>query len=297
MPDVDRIIGDDPDNTQQSGLSTGAIAAIIIAAILWVCACLYLGYKYKKKGSEVKVESWIELLDDEVPQSSVHDATSQVSAEAKRPSPDDDSSVSSLNDEISQAQAKETYRVTVDDLKTAIEAGDWATVGTLAAQLADPPQWTADAVQSNELNNQQSSRSLSSEGMESIDSSSNITEMLHKMVERLDWEGIVLAAAQFEGRDSTEEVLSEEAKISVNEANGPSPSASDSQQHLSSPPLSNGENSESPKNRVTISDLNTGKWASMKSNVHIGRCTDWIVSIRCVYEQLLKQVTGLRLAL
>lgn len=42
----------------------------------------------------------------------------------------------------------------------------------------------------------------SSDGIESIDSS-NINDTLQRMVERGDWEGIVLTAAQFDGRDST----------------------------------------------------------------------------------------------
>ncbi|KAL7539834.1 hypothetical protein ACHAXR_009661 [Thalassiosira sp. AJA248-18] len=98
-------------------------------------------------------------------------------------------------------------KVTRDDLNAAIEAGDWAVVGATAALLADPSTSQSDYSIS-ESDAQSTGRSLDNSSYLSTSShsdSNNRTRELDRMVETGDWEGVVLAAAQFEGGNAAEE--------------------------------------------------------------------------------------------
>jgi len=79
-------------------------------------------------------------------------------------------------------------KVTRSDLDAAIEAGDWAAVGATAALLA----------QSSDVTDTASERQDSTDSRASVGSSARITE-LDRLVEAGDWEGVVLAAAKYEG--------------------------------------------------------------------------------------------------
>ena len=87
-------------------------------------------------------------------------------------------------------------RVTREDLNAAIEAGDWAVVGATAAQLAD-----TDHSSESEHRGPPSTQTSESFQTESSESNHRAAE-LDRMVEHGDWEGVVLAAAQFEGSSS-----------------------------------------------------------------------------------------------
>jgi len=87
--------------------------------------------------------------------------------------------------------------VTRDDLNAAIEAGDWAVVGATAALLADSDSSSSEKMEREE----RSYHSLESSFSESNASDRRAKE-LERMVEIGDWEGVVLAAAQFDGTTS-----------------------------------------------------------------------------------------------
>ena len=96
-------------------------------------------------------------------------------------------------------------KVTRDDLNAAIEAGDWAVVGATAALLADS---TNSENSLSESEQQSSMRSVDSSFLDSVSSagdSQNRSRELDRLVETGDWEGVVLAAAQFEGSDNATE--------------------------------------------------------------------------------------------
>jgi hypothetical protein len=93
-------------------------------------------------------------------------------------------------------------KVTRDDLNAAIEAGDWAVVGATAALLADTDRNSVEhMVMSEPEHGEQSHHSRESSFSESSDSNRR-TKELDRMVEYGDWEGVVLAAAQFDGTSS-----------------------------------------------------------------------------------------------
>ncbi|KAL7554262.1 hypothetical protein ACHAWF_017698 [Thalassiosira exigua] len=91
-------------------------------------------------------------------------------------------------------------KITRDDLNAAIEAGDWAMVGATAALLAD-----SSLCSDHSLSGSERSDSLAEESkVSAVTSESSVTgddraRELDRMVEQGDWEGVVLAAAQFEG--------------------------------------------------------------------------------------------------
>mmetsp|Transcript_25408 Transcript_25408/g.54653 ORF Transcript_25408/g.54653 Transcript_25408/m.54653 type:complete len:1087 (+) Transcript_25408:346-3606(+) len=88
--------------------------------------------------------------------------------------------------------------VTREDLDAAIEAGDWAMVGATAALLAD----TGSTASDHSLTDLEK-RSFQSKGSpEHSTHSARRAEELDRMVETGNWEGVVLAAAQFEGTSS-----------------------------------------------------------------------------------------------
>ena len=92
--------------------------------------------------------------------------------------------------------------MTRDDLNAAIEAGDWAVVGATAALLADNDRSSAEnMIMSESEHGEQSYLSRESSFSESNDSNRRTNE-LDRMVEDGDWEGVVLAAAQFDGTSS-----------------------------------------------------------------------------------------------
>ena len=88
-------------------------------------------------------------------------------------------------------------RVTREDLNAAIEAGDWAVVGATAALLADTDHSSESEHRGGPLSTQ-TSQSFQTESSES----NHRAAELDRMVEHGDWEGVVLAAAQFEGSSS-----------------------------------------------------------------------------------------------
>ena len=93
-------------------------------------------------------------------------------------------------------------KVTRDDLNAAIEAGDWAVVGATAALLADTDRSSVEHMVMSECEHgEQSYHSRESSFSESSDSNRR-TKELDRMVEDGDWEGVVLAAAQFDGTSS-----------------------------------------------------------------------------------------------
>ncbi|KAL7534749.1 hypothetical protein ACHAXR_006057, partial [Thalassiosira sp. AJA248-18] len=84
-------------------------------------------------------------------------------------------------------------KVTREDLNRAIDAGDWAVVGATAALLAD----TTHASSMSSAESQGGIRS--SESFQTTESSNHQAAELDRMVDTGDWEGVVLAAAQYEG--------------------------------------------------------------------------------------------------
>lgn len=105
-------------------------------------------------------------------------------------------------------------KVTREDLNAAIEAGDWAVVGATAALLADSTGGVMDI-----------SISGSEYGDLSLHTRDTMSEMsdtddrakeLDRLVETGDWEGVVMAAAQFEGsldgQDDNSDVYSSKKK-------------------------------------------------------------------------------------
>lgn len=84
-------------------------------------------------------------------------------------------------------------KVTREDLNRAIDAGDWAVVGATAALLAD-------TTHSSSMSSAESQGGIrSSESFQTTESSNHQAAELDRMVDTGDWEGVVLAAAQYEG--------------------------------------------------------------------------------------------------
>lgn len=130
-----------------------------------------------------------------VPVDDDSDGSSEVSYD-DNPPPDDLSTL--LHSDLPSQPLKPVQgKVTRDDLNAAIEAGDWAVVGATAALLADSDSSSAEKMEHEE----RSYHSMESSFSESNDSDRRAKE-LERMVETGDWEGVVLAAAQFDGTPS-----------------------------------------------------------------------------------------------
>lgn len=105
-------------------------------------------------------------------------------------------------------------QVTREDLNAAIEAGDWAVVGATAALLADS---TGGVMDMSISGSEYGDLSLHTrDTMSEISDNDDRAKELDRLVETGDWEGVVMAAAQFEGsldgQDSTSEVYSSKNK-------------------------------------------------------------------------------------
>ncbi|KAL7537851.1 hypothetical protein ACHAXR_012516, partial [Thalassiosira sp. AJA248-18] len=236
-PDVDRGPGGDTRNPQSQSISQGAVAAIVLAAMFAICVSLYCLISNRKRDKDdLSSVSYVDLeahwyeekteFQDENALQSIYAPMNSVAPEVEsmnehKGQNSSSSSLTSSNggDNIAiihspptvHSSHSDTQRgarlVTREDLNAAIEAGDYAAVGALAAQLADSPQSQADSSLS-ELDIQLTARLLT-DSTESFDSSGistdNSTSALYKMAEKGNWEGVVLAAAQLEGglEDST----------------------------------------------------------------------------------------------
>lgn len=126
---------------------------------------------------------------------------------------------SSKND-VDEAKASNTSDVAdaksrspVNELDSAIEAGDWGRVGALAAVLASdgnfsPPPPSA-AKRDRSSVNLSSSNSFSSKSRDSTAGQGSIDHKraaeIDRLVETGDWQGVVLAAARFEADQSLED--------------------------------------------------------------------------------------------
>jgi len=93
--------------------------------------------------------------------------------------------------------------VTRDDLDSAIEAGDWAAVGATAALLASASDSQSYSSKSEQYTG---TRSRSGSSVSSLDVA-RAAELDH-LVDAGDWEGVVLAAAKYEGDESKESLPS-----------------------------------------------------------------------------------------
>ncbi len=105
--------------------------------------------------------------------------------------------------------------VTREDLNAAIEAGDWAVVGATAALLADSTGGIMDLSISGSEYGDLSLHTR--ETMSEISETDDRAKELDRLVETGDWEGVVMAAAHFEGsldgQDSNSEVYSSKNAI------------------------------------------------------------------------------------
>jgi hypothetical protein len=93
--------------------------------------------------------------------------------------------------------------VTRDDLDSAIESGDWAAVGATAALLAAASDSQSYSSKSEQYTG---TRSRSGSSVSSLDVA-RAAELDH-LVDAGDWEGVVLAAAKYEGDESKESLPS-----------------------------------------------------------------------------------------
>jgi len=93
--------------------------------------------------------------------------------------------------------------VSRDDLDSAIEAGDWAAVGATAALLAAASDSQSYSSKSEQFTG---TRSRSGSSVSSLDVA-RAAELDH-LVDAGDWEGVVLAAAKYEGDESKESLPS-----------------------------------------------------------------------------------------
>mmetsp|Transcript_23767 Transcript_23767/g.65923 ORF Transcript_23767/g.65923 Transcript_23767/m.65923 type:complete len:951 (+) Transcript_23767:245-3097(+) len=94
-------------------------------------------------------------------------------------------------------------QVTRDDLDSAIEAGDWAAVGATAALLAAASDSQSFSSKSEQYTG---TRSRSGSSVSSLDVA-RAAELDH-LVDAGDWEGVVLAAAKYEGDESKDSLPS-----------------------------------------------------------------------------------------
>lgn len=124
-------------------------------------------------------------------------AISTTSLIPKEPSPEkgDEQAVTS--------EAMDVPQVTRDDLDSAIEAGDWAAVGATAALLAAASDSQSFSSKSEQYTG---TRSRSGSSVSSLDVA-RAAELDH-LVDAGDWEGVVLAAAKYEGDESKDSLPS-----------------------------------------------------------------------------------------
>lgn len=108
-----------------------------------------------------------------------------------------ESSRASSGSKTPPADQFEHGKVSREDLNAAIEAGDWAMVGATAALLADSSgSRSSDSPSTKEEDVAVfSARSVSS-------SDSDRERELDRMVQKRDWEGVVMAAAQLDASTS-----------------------------------------------------------------------------------------------
>eukprot|EP00536_Pseudo-nitzschia_multiseries_P017773 jgi/Psemu1/321236/estExt_fgenesh1_pm.C_18040001 len=106
-------------------------------------------------------------------------------------------------EEDSAAAAAAPQQVTRDDLDSAIEAGDWAAVGATAALLAAASDSQSFSSKSEQYTG---TRSRSGSSVSSLDVA-RAAELDH-LVDAGDWEGVVLAAAKYEGDESKDSIPS-----------------------------------------------------------------------------------------
>ncbi len=104
---------------------------------------------------------------------------------------------SEISDQAGGKDEMDTPKVTRDDLDSAIEAGDWAAVGATAALLAAASDSQSYSSKSEQYTG---TRSRSGSSVSSLDVA-RAAELDH-LVDAGDWEGVVLAAAKYEGDES-----------------------------------------------------------------------------------------------
>eukprot|EP00751_Fragilariopsis_kerguelensis_P034216 CAMPEP_0170971156 /NCGR_PEP_ID=MMETSP0735-20130129/45055_1 /TAXON_ID=186038 /ORGANISM="Fragilariopsis kerguelensis, Strain L26-C5" /LENGTH=902 /DNA_ID=CAMNT_0011391061 /DNA_START=87 /DNA_END=2795 /DNA_ORIENTATION=- len=123
-----------------------------------------------------------------------------------------DRTVSTRDEEyMDTSEAPNMPSVTRDDLDSAIEEGDWAAVGATAALLAAASDSQSYSSKSEQYTG---TRSRSGSSVSSLDVA-RAAELDH-LVDAGDWEGVVLAAAKYEGDESKESLPS--ASISGSES-------------------------------------------------------------------------------
>mmetsp|Transcript_30158 Transcript_30158/g.34637 ORF Transcript_30158/g.34637 Transcript_30158/m.34637 type:complete len:948 (-) Transcript_30158:232-3075(-) len=123
-----------------------------------------------------------------------------------------DRTVSTRDEEyMDTSEAPNMPSVTRDDLDSAIEEGDWAAVGATAALLAAASDSQSYSSKSEQYTG---TRSRSGSSVSSLDVA-RAAELDH-LVDAGDWEGVVLAAAKYEGDESKESFPS--ASISGSES-------------------------------------------------------------------------------
>jgi len=124
----------------------------------------------------------------------------------------EDRTVSAQGEEyMVTSKAASIPSVTRDDLDSAIEEGDWAAVGATAALLAAASDSQSYSSKSEQYTG---TRSRSGSSVSSLDVA-RAAELDH-LVDAGDWEGVVLAAAKYEGDESKESLPS--ASISGSES-------------------------------------------------------------------------------
>ncbi len=104
---------------------------------------------------------------------------------------------SEIAGQVDAKDALTSAQVTRHDLDTAIEAGDWAAVGATAALLAAASDSQSYSSKSEQYTG---TRSRSGSSVSSLDVA-RAAELDH-LVDAGDWEGVVLAAAKYEGDES-----------------------------------------------------------------------------------------------
>ena len=120
-----------------------------------------------------------------------------IPIEAKKVNPAERIEQTVIDDDVN------TRSVTRDDLDSAIEAGDWAAVGATAALLAAASDSQSYSSKSEQYTG---TRSRSGSSVSSLDVA-RAAELDH-LVDAGDWEGVVLAAAKYEGDESKESLPS-----------------------------------------------------------------------------------------
>ncbi|VEU39096.1 unnamed protein product [Pseudo-nitzschia multistriata] len=125
-----------------------------------------------------------------------------------------ESSSARRTEHIDTSDALNLPPVTRDDLDSAIEAGDWAAVGATAALLAAASDSQSYSSKSEQYTG---TRSRSGSSVSSLDVA-RAAELDH-LVDAGDWEGVVLAAAKYEGDESKDSLPSESVSGSDTRSN------------------------------------------------------------------------------